>query len=56
MNPDKYTVCGIEKPFPWVGLSVGLIVGATLSALLSYGFATGTIALIEKIIDDRPDF
>ncbi|AII28172.1 hypothetical protein VC74_gp24 [Mycobacterium phage Sparky] len=23
-HPDNYTVFGIEKPFPWVGLGVGL--------------------------------
>ncbi|AIM40970.1 hypothetical protein PBI_SQUIRTY_23 [Mycobacterium phage Squirty] len=55
-HPDNYTILGIEKPFPWVGLGVGLLGGVVLSALLSYGFATGTIALVEKIIDDRPDF
>ncbi|WRQ08797.1 hypothetical protein JDBV09_00365 [Mycobacterium phage mika] len=55
---DRYTVFGIEKPFPWVGvaLGAGLLGGIVLSALLSWGFVTGTLPFLEKIIDDRPDF
>ncbi|AMS02108.1 hypothetical protein BJD69_gp24 [Mycobacterium phage Xeno] len=55
---DRYTVFGIEKPFPWVGvaLGAGLLGGIVLSVLLSWGFATGTLPLVERIIDDRPDF
>uniref|UniRef100_A0AAU8GLH1 Uncharacterized protein n=1 Tax=Mycobacterium phage Farewell TaxID=3158893 RepID=A0AAU8GLH1_9CAUD len=47
---------GIEKPFPWVGLGVGLLGGLVLTGALSWAFATGSVALIEKILDDRPDF
>ncbi|ASR84877.1 hypothetical protein SEA_STEVIERAY_25 [Mycobacterium phage StevieRay] len=51
---DRYTVFGIEKPFPWVG--VALLGGGILTALLSWAFATGTLPFLEKIIDDRPSF
>ncbi|AJF40381.1 hypothetical protein I5J47_gp25 [Mycobacterium phage Arib1] len=55
---DRYTVFGIEKPFPWVGvaLAAGLLGGGILTALLSWAFATGTLPFLEKIIDDRPSF
>ncbi|AKY02551.1 hypothetical protein SEA_BRUSACORAM_25 [Mycobacterium phage Brusacoram] len=55
---DRYTVFGIEKPFPWVGvaLAAGLLGGGILTALLSWAFATGTLPLVERIIDDRPSF
>ncbi|AAN12585.1 gp24 [Mycobacterium phage Che9c] len=55
-HPDNYTVFGIEKPFPWVGLGVGLLGGLVLTGALSWAFASGSVALIEKLIDDRPDF
>ncbi|AEK09431.1 hypothetical protein LITTLEE_48 [Mycobacterium phage LittleE] len=47
---NRYTILGIEKPFLWVGL------GLVLTGLLSWVFATGSVALVEKIIDDLPDF
>ncbi|QIN94249.1 membrane protein [Mycobacterium phage Willsammy] len=55
---DRYTVFGIEKPFPWVGvaLGIGLLGGLMLTGLLSWAFAVGSVALVEKLIDDRPDF
>ncbi|QDK01131.1 hypothetical protein I5J50_gp25 [Mycobacterium phage Purky] len=55
-HPDNYTAFGIEKPFPWVGLGMGLLCGVVLTGVLSWAFATGSVALIEKILDDRPDF
>ncbi|QFG11096.1 hypothetical protein KNU73_gp23 [Mycobacterium phage Xula] len=55
-HPDNYTILGIEKPFPWIGLGAGLLGGVILTALLSWGFVTGTLPLVEKIIDDRPSF
>ncbi|QGJ88198.1 hypothetical protein PBI_STANNES_25 [Mycobacterium phage StAnnes] len=55
-HPDNYTIFGIEKPFPWVGLGLGLLGGLILTGLLSWVFATGSVALVEKLIDDRPDF
>ncbi|AOT25770.1 hypothetical protein SEA_TORTELLINI_25 [Mycobacterium phage Tortellini] len=53
---DRYTVFGIEKPFPWAGLGIGLLGGLVLTGLLSWVFAVGSVALVEKLIDDRPDF
>ncbi len=55
---DRYTMFGIEKPFPWVGvaLGAGLLGGLTLSSLLSWAFVTGSCPLIERIIDDWPQF
>ena len=32
MNPDRYTVFGIEKPFPWV--AVGLFCAAVIGGPL----------------------
>ncbi|QAY04880.1 hypothetical protein KNU45_gp026 [Mycobacterium phage Ochi17] len=55
-HPDNYTILGIEKPFPWIGLGLGLLGGLILTGLLSWAFATGSVALVEKLIDDRPDF
>ncbi|MBU8833588.1 hypothetical protein [Mycolicibacterium goodii] len=55
-HPDNYTVLGIEKPFQWIALGVGLLGGLVLTGVLSWAFATGSVALIEKILDDRPDF
>ncbi|QUE26208.1 hypothetical protein SEA_AKHILA_22 [Mycobacterium phage Akhila] len=55
-HPDNYTILGIEKPFPWIGLGLGLLGGLILTVLLSWAFATGSVALVEKLIDDRPDF
>ncbi|AER47893.1 hypothetical protein [Acinetobacter baumannii] len=52
---NRYTILGIEKPFPWVGLGL-LGGGLVLTGLLSWVFATGSVALVEKIIDDLPDF
>ncbi|AEL98188.1 hypothetical protein PBI_BIGNUZ_25 [Mycobacterium phage BigNuz] len=55
-HPDNY-VMGIEKPLPVVAaLGIGAVLGLVLFALLSLGFATGTLPLLEKLIDDRPDF
>ncbi|UGU31395.1 hypothetical protein LT350_00015 [Mycolicibacterium smegmatis] len=55
-HPDNYTILGIEKPFPWIGLGAGLLGGLVLTGVLSWAFATGSVALVEKLIDDRPDF
>ncbi|XAF37028.1 minor tail protein [Mycobacterium phage MKC-IRE-02] len=55
-HPDNYTILGIEKPFPWIGLGLGMLGGLILTGLLSWAFATGSVALVEKLIDDRPDF
>ncbi|AGT12230.1 hypothetical protein PBI_VELVETEEN_23 [Mycobacterium phage Velveteen] len=55
-HPDNYTILGIEKPFPWAGLGIGLLGGLVLTGVLSWAFATGSVALVEKLIDDRPDF
>lgn len=55
-DPSRY-LFGIEKPFPWVAvLGAGLLGGLVLTGLLSWAFATGSVALVEKLIDDRPDF
>ncbi|AAN12691.1 gp47 [Mycobacterium phage Omega] len=51
---NRYTILGIEKPFPWV--SLGLLGGLILTGLLSWAFATGSVTLVEKLIDDLPDF
>lgn len=55
-HPDNYTILGIEKPFPWIGLGIGLLGGLVLTGVLSWAFAMGALPLIEKLIDDRPDF
>ncbi|WNM65596.1 membrane protein [Mycobacterium phage Rialto] len=36
-------------------IGTGLLGGVALTALLSWGFVTGTLPFVEKIIDDRPD-
>ncbi|QBP31895.1 hypothetical protein I5J42_gp25 [Mycobacterium phage GreaseLightnin] len=55
-HPDNYTILGIEKPFPWAGLGIGLLGGLVLTGLLSWAFVTGTLPFVERLIDDRPSF
>ncbi|ACI06242.1 gp28 [Mycobacterium phage Brujita] len=37
-------------------LAVGVAGGLVLFALLSWGFVTGTLPFVERLIDDRPSF
>ncbi|AQT25841.1 hypothetical protein SimranZ1_29 [Mycobacterium phage SimranZ1] len=37
-------------------IGTGLLGGVALTGLISWMFATGSVALVEKLIDDRPDF
>ncbi|WNM68479.1 hypothetical protein SEA_STARCEVICH_31 [Mycobacterium phage Starcevich] len=41
---------------PLHAITIGTMCGVALSVMLSWAFATGSVALVEKLIDDRPDF
>lgn len=50
MNPDKYTVFGIEKPFPWIGL--GLFAAAVITGpLLILAIVVAVARFDEQLYD-----
>ncbi|AEL19953.1 hypothetical protein SEA_TAPIOCA_25 [Mycobacterium phage Tapioca] len=49
-DPSRYWL-GVEKPFPWVGLGVGLLGGVVLAAAAIAATAHGLLPIVEHIID-----